>query len=179
MRAFVAVAALVGILAYVNVAIYKKEHHLKSGQTVLLELAPVDPRSLMQGDYMRLRFAVTNQLSEALRPDVPPEESRGLAPADGWAVLTLEEGVGRFAGLADSSVASEGVVHVAYRVRSGRVKFATDAYFFQEGTAEIYENGRYGEFRIDADGELLLIGLRDENKKRLGPAYNSEPAASN
>ncbi|XOT97907.1 GDYXXLXY domain-containing protein, partial [Alcaligenes pakistanensis] len=29
------------------------------GQTVLLELAPVDPRSLMQGDYMSLNFALS------------------------------------------------------------------------------------------------------------------------
>ncbi|MFX7329222.1 GDYXXLXY domain-containing protein, partial [Acinetobacter baumannii] len=34
----------------------QKEMLLKEGQLVLLPLAPVDPRSLMQGDYMALRY---------------------------------------------------------------------------------------------------------------------------
>ncbi len=36
---------------------------LRNGQTCYLELAPVDPRSLMQGDYMALNYAVMNQLN--------------------------------------------------------------------------------------------------------------------
>jgi hypothetical protein len=44
-------------------------------------------------------------------------------------------------------------------MRDGRPKFATNAFFFQEGDAGLYEAARYGEFRVD-DGELLLTGLR-------------------
>ncbi|WP_319022245.1 GDYXXLXY domain-containing protein, partial [Proteus mirabilis] len=46
------------VLAFVNAAIWQKEALIGTGTTVYVELAPVDPRSLMQGDYMRLAFAL-------------------------------------------------------------------------------------------------------------------------
>src|SRR5690606_19512775 len=56
----VAAWLLVGVV--VVHAVLGFERTLRDGQLVLLELAPVDPRSLMQGDYMALRFAVDAQL---------------------------------------------------------------------------------------------------------------------
>ena len=53
-------------------------------------------------------------------------------------------------------------------VRSGTIKFATNAFFFQEGTAGDYEQARFGAFRVNGQGEPLLVGLLDENLKRLG-----------
>ena len=50
------IANLILLLGYFNWSVYKKEQTLKDGQLILLQLAPVDPRSLMQGDYMRLRW---------------------------------------------------------------------------------------------------------------------------
>ena len=45
-------------------AIWQFEHTLRHGQTVLLELAPVDPRSIMQGDYMALAFKLDRELPD-------------------------------------------------------------------------------------------------------------------
>ena len=53
------------ILVGINVTVWRFEHAMSSGETVLLELAPVDPRSLMQGDYMRLSYALARQDGEA------------------------------------------------------------------------------------------------------------------
>ena len=47
-------ANLLLVLAVVNGAILKKQAVVESGERVVLKLAPVDPRSLMQGDYMIL-----------------------------------------------------------------------------------------------------------------------------
>ena len=47
---------LILLLGYFNWSVYKKEQILKDGRLVLLQLVPVDPRSLMQGDYMRLSY---------------------------------------------------------------------------------------------------------------------------
>ena len=43
---------LILLLVYFNGSIISKEDLLKNGKLILLELAPVDPRSLKQGDYM-------------------------------------------------------------------------------------------------------------------------------
>ena len=55
-----------------------------------------------------------------------------------------------------------------YRVRHGAPKFATNGYFFEEGRAQDFTKARYGEFRVAADGEAILTGLRDEALKSLG-----------
>jgi uncharacterized membrane-anchored protein len=139
--------ALVLLIA-VNVGIAGREKLLAEGQVVLLELAPVDPRSLMQGDYMALRYAIASQ---AMRPD----------GADGRIVATLDQhGVARFKRFADAAPAAAGEVLLRYRMRGGAVKFATNAFFFQEGTAARYERARYGEFRVAPDGGMILTGLR-------------------
>ena len=62
MRNKVAIIAGLIVLILVNWSIAGKERHLKEGRIVYLELAPVDPRSLMQGDYMALNFKLANEL---------------------------------------------------------------------------------------------------------------------
>ena len=48
------------LMGYFNYSVLKKEKLLSDGHLILLKLAPVDPRSLMQGDYMRLRYDISN-----------------------------------------------------------------------------------------------------------------------
>jgi uncharacterized membrane-anchored protein len=62
---------------------------------------------------------------------------------------------------------AENEAYLRYRVRAGRLKFASDAFFFQEGTAEAYENARFGAYRVAEDGDLLLTTLYDENLVEL------------
>src|SRR3546814_7520410 len=45
------------VLGAVNLQVLQKQRVLDDGRTVLLALRPVDPRSLIQGDYMVLRYA--------------------------------------------------------------------------------------------------------------------------
>src|SRR3546814_16798011 len=52
------------VLGAVNLQVLQKQRVLDDGRTVLLALRPVDPRSLIQRDYMVLRYA------EALEPQV-------------------------------------------------------------------------------------------------------------
>lgn len=170
-KVVVVVSALL-ILVLVNWAIYAKEQHLEHGVVVYLELAPVDPRSLMQGDYMALRFEVGQEIQQALRALQASEETRPsrLEASNGYALLQLNQNrVASFAGIqvTDEPLA-ENQLRLRYRVRNGRVKFATNAFFFQEGEAELYENADYGRFRVNAKGEPLLVAMHDENLNQLG-----------
>ena len=58
MRIKIMILLSVVVLTVLNYGIYAKEQIKEHGETLLLALAPVDPRSLMQGDYMRLRYAI-------------------------------------------------------------------------------------------------------------------------
>jgi uncharacterized membrane-anchored protein len=172
MRSIIAILGLLIVLGAVNWSIFGKEQHLASGDIVYLELAPVDPRSLMQGDYMALRFGLAQTVIDAL----PKKEgSRSWRPTvdapDGKVVVALDERrVASFVRIDDGTPLANGETRIKYRVRSGRVKFATNAFFFEEGSADIYQPALYGQFRVDADGELLLAAMYDKDLKQLAPA---------
>lgn len=166
MRNAIAIVACAAILALIDFSIAAKERHLESGRVVYLELAPVDPRSLMQGDYMALRFRIANDAQPSMqRSDSPVRRgffgTRDLATADGRIVAALDaRSIATFRRLDDRSAPAADEILLRYRVREGTVKFATNAFFFQEGTGKRFERARYGEFRVAPDGEVLLTGLR-------------------
>jgi uncharacterized membrane-anchored protein len=166
---WIIVLATVVVLAAVNGAIWQKERHLAEGEIVYLELAPVDPRSLMQGDYMALNFALGNQIQSALFPqDEAPQEDNPPA-SNGYVVVRLDEKrIAHFQRLANGSSLANDERQLRYRLRNGQVRFATDAFFFQEGHGEGYATARYGQFRVNAKGEPLLVDLYDDELNKLG-----------
>ena len=173
-RGILAILACAVILGAVNYAIAGKQRLLSEGRVVYLRLAPVDPRSLMQGDYMALNYEVAREIRNALpySADGGADERRF---ADGRVVVSVSPaGVAEFRRIRDDALAGlhplgEDEILMRYRLRNGDVKFATNAYFFQEGTSSLYEPARYGVFRVSEDGELLLTGMADENLETLGP----------
>lgn len=169
MRKVLAIAAGAFVLVVVNWAILGHEQLLKSGQIALLELAPVDPRSLMQGDYMALRFKVSDQ-AFGRWPDVKKTK-------EGCLVVKLDEhNVASFVRFDNGTPLVPGEKILRYRIRGEQLKFATNAYFFQEGRAHDYDHARYGEFRVAPSGELLLAHLVDEKYERLGLSAGPRPA---
>lgn len=166
-RDAVVLAGLAVILAIVNWQIVAKERVLRDGELLLLELAPVDPRSLIQGDYMALDYAIAREVGGHLE-----------WPGDGRIVVANDaDGVARFVRLYVPGTPLGAAEHLLrYRRRARRIRIGTDAFFFQEGRADRYRDARYGELRVDAAGECLLIGLRDRERQRLGATASSSPA---
>lgn len=160
MRKAVALLAGLALLAFVNFGIYQRELLLTEGRVVLLKLSPVDPRSLMQGDYMRLNYEAADQA-------FPWQKGKSLD--DGHIVVALDgRNIGSFRRFADGRPLAPGEIALRYRVRAGQPNFATDAYFFEEGQAQAFAGAAYGEFRVGEDGEMILTGLRDERLQALG-----------
>lgn len=122
-------------------------------------------RSLMQGDYMTLRFSLGNDIQHARNTD----EGTARNAVDGYVVIRLNENkVGSFLGLTSEYESVKDEQRLYYRVRNGRVKFTTNAFFFQEGHAERYEPARYGKFRVNSKAQPLLVALYDNDLKELG-----------
>ena len=156
----IATVTLLVILILVNWSIYQKEQHLAYGKSVYLKLAPVDPRSLMQGDYMALRFELSNRIKQALPKDIEVKDGRIVVEID-------SRSIAKFKSISPQKKLQDNEMLLQYRVRSGKVKFATDAFFFQEGNSHRYEKAKYGLFRVNSDGEMLLESLYDKSLKRL------------
>ncbi|MFU2070632.1 GDYXXLXY domain-containing protein, partial [Bordetella hinzii] len=161
-RVAVVLAGLVLVLGVCNVTIYQREQLLAHGQVAILELAPVDPRSLMQGDYMALRFTAGTAVAKLRQAD---EQTA----TDGYLILSPDaRGVAqplRIQAKVDPHAAPELVLR--YRVRPDGVRIVTNAYFFPEGEAARYERARYGEVRLDGSGTGLLVRMLGEDLKPL------------
>lgn len=67
MRKLYILAVLVLFLGGYGLSVYRMETVLAEGKTILLALAPVDPRAPLMGDYMALRYVVNNDIRNALR----------------------------------------------------------------------------------------------------------------
>ena len=150
------------ILAGINATVWRYEHAMSSGEVVLLRLAPVDPRSLMQGDYMRLNYEIARELTSR---DARATQNKGsdtlVIRLDAHQVASLVAD-----GKPDRLASDERLLQVHQSERQWQI--GPDAYFFEEGEGEQYEAARYGEFRLQADGKTLLVGLRDEAYQPIG-----------
>ncbi|MFD0724974.1 GDYXXLXY domain-containing protein [Lysobacter brunescens] len=168
-------------LVVANLGIRGHERTLSEGRVVLLELAPVDPRSLMQGDYMVLRFAVDEAIRDAQHPERRSgsnatalwnmDDSCGSKGcSDGYVVVVPDrDGVGRFVRIQDAPQRlAEGEIALQFRVRKWfQIVIAGNSWFFPEGQAKRYEPARYAELRVASDGTALIAGLRDEKRRPL------------
>jgi uncharacterized membrane-anchored protein len=170
------VAAWVITLLLAGVAVFGKERLLANGDTVYLRLTPVDPRSLMQGDYMALNFAVADAVlagDGVTGPRRARDAGPPALPRAGVAVVRLDDHrVARFVRVhAGEPLAIDERLLRFQRTPGGwrgvQVQVSTNAFFFQEGEGARYETARYGEFRVDASGEALLVGLRGERMEPL------------
>lgn len=137
------------------------EQILTSGRVVHIALAPVDPRSLMQGDYMALRFALP----------VTPNEQKPLQARTARLAVTAtldSRGVATLNGFSSEPVATQpDRLQIGLAWRAGRWSLGTDAFYFKEGTAERYAKASFGTFRVGVDGRALLTGLADSDLQPL------------
>ncbi len=155
-RGSIAAATLIIILGSVGWSIVQKEAILIDGRTILLPMAPVDPRSLMQGDYMRLGYHTSL---------FPKAETIETLPYKGLVILSISENSEvSFARLDDGKPLLNSEIKIVYRRSSAnwgrvRIKYAPDSYFFEEGEADRYAVARFVMLSVAENGEVVLTGL--------------------
>ncbi|MFZ4930394.1 GDYXXLXY domain-containing protein [Chryseobacterium sp. Mn2064] len=155
---FIILTNLIIVLVYFNYSISQKEELLQDGKLVLLPLAPVDPRSLMQGDYMNLRYSISQ--------DVDYEK---LAKR-GYCVVRLDSGdiAEKVRFQQNTTPLNKGEYLIKYSSSDQwNINIGAESFFFQEGHSKKYEVAKYGGIKIDKDGNSLLVGLYDKNLKNI------------
>lgn len=164
-RNIVIAVTLVVFAGFFLRAILQKEETIQEGKLVLLRLAPVDPRSLIQGDYMQLNYAINDELRETT---LNKEEIHKR----GYVILTLDEqNRGTFKAISTALPNLEkedAIVAVKYFNWDGfSLAVGAESYFFQEGKDTVYEQAKFGGLRIDQNGNSVLVGLYTENLERI------------
>lgn len=162
-RLFLIIAGLLISLWFVNGQIRTMNAISTTGADLMFKLRPVDPRAFMQGDFMALAY------DRGSFPELDKEAS-----STGIAIVKVDDhGVGTFLRLDGGEALGENEIRINYaRDYNGSVTYGGERYFFQEGTAKVYEEADYGVFKVAENGRALLTGLADENRKILKPAPN-------
>lgn len=151
-----AAIALLGV----NAAIWQKEHLIREGEPVFIPLAPADPRSLMQGDFMTLAFQMPPSPTDT---GAAPSWHDALPGGQRWQVVAVRDARG-VATLQRYDLGQGALAPGEFRIQLTRKPrgwtVVTDAWFFAEGEAQRWQVARFGEFRVDRQGRALLVGLR-------------------
>lgn len=140
--------------------ITQKQAVIAEGEIVYLKLAPVDPLSIMQGNYMRLRYAVSAEVLKMKN-----------RPADKTGYLRLKLDDKKVASILNFDAVGElaaDEILFKYQSPSYRIILQPDSFLFQQDLEKLYRSAKYGIFRV-TDSEHLLVGLADEDLKEIKP----------
>ncbi|MGB2579903.1 putative membrane-anchored protein [Elusimicrobium simillimum] len=136
--------------------IAQKQYVLAKGKTFYMELAPVDPRSLMQGDYMALNYRINTNTVNPNKKD--------------YVCLILDsKSIGRhLEDLISEKCTGDAVWLKVYKKRYG-YRLAPESFFFQEGYAKLYDNAKYAVLKADGKGGVVLKDLAGADLKEIHP----------
>jgi uncharacterized membrane-anchored protein len=122
--------------------------HLANGREIVLDVVPVDPRSLFRGDYVILSTDAHSVPIEKLKSQPAPGTrdvfvvlTRAGAPANGTATngsstngWRLKEAHGSMPAIAADEVVMRGrLIEMPASKRPGRIRYGIESYFVPEG----------------------------------------------
>jgi len=154
------------ILGSFSAFIYEKENIRHNGRELLLPLQPVDPRSLIQGDYMRLVFAQSVQ---------PPLAMQQIMTVKGQLVFHRgDKNIGSYVHVYRNGDLDVDEVLLNYEIKGQgtgrpRIIYTTDSFLFGEAQAHDFDQAAYAIFKADRKGNALITGLADEDGKAIRP----------
>ena len=139
-------AQLVFLIGFIGV----REVALRTGTQVVLQTVPVDPRSLLQGDYAILDYEI------ARLPDWMDGFSAGRTV---YVVLQEERDVWTSSTYTEERSRVAGEVFIKGRIdRIGHADFGIGTYFVPEGTGRIIEGAQDVKVvvSVDEDGNAVI-----------------------
>ena len=146
------------LMSFFSFNVYRQEKIKKVDSKLILELAPVDPRSLLQGDYMVLRYDIIDNLYTW-------ELEKENYFSKGFVLLEKDDnGISRFCW--SFREWEKGSIEFR-RDMEGTYSIGADSYFFEEGTGDLYQNARYAEFYLYDEGKIKIKCLLNRNMEPI------------
>jgi uncharacterized membrane-anchored protein len=161
MRIMIIIAAIVfqvGVLAYMG---GEREYVLRTGKTVYLRTAPIDPQDAFRGDYVRLNYEISIVSAEYMRDGLKCCAKQGDRI---YAVLDIDENQsGYLQYVTDKRPGKESFI----RGRVGRrwgwmgevpILYGIEAYFVEQGKGRQIEQfrGMRGDIQVPLEMETAL-----------------------
>lgn len=159
-RWLIAVLVLLQVAA-MSLQIGKSEWLLSHGKLIKLQLQPLDPRSLIQGDYVRLRYRISE----------PPIMQDNLETRFSKGKITVVLGPNPTTNIyefrreyqSDEQLAADEIRLNGEREGYEGIKYGIETFFVPEGTGRDYElNAKFAEVKVSAGGDAILVRLTDK-----------------
>ncbi|RSK26762.1 DUF2157 domain-containing protein [Bacillus sp. HMF5848] len=151
-------------LGYMGFAAFSAEALLQNGVTIKLKLAPIDPRSLLQGDYVRLNYDIStiedlqhielhhNQLVEIV---LQKNKVTGI-----YQYANVYSVNGSFN--TTYTAQPDDVIITGRYDGWNNVYYGIETYFVPEGTGlDVQENANYAIVKVGENGNAILQGLTE------------------
>ncbi len=176
MRKLIIIAAVLLQVAVLGFMAGQREYILRTGRIVFLKTAPVDPRDVFRGDYVRLRYEISTVGSDLLRDGLvdlcKKDSQRSYYERGEWRKMRgkpvyglLNVGANDIADL-DSLTDKKPVEGLFVRGRieylnfwgwsSVNVRYGIEAYFLEQGKGKEIEKAMSQDMRIPLEMEVAL-----------------------
>ena len=154
--------SLVVVLQFgiLGVQAVRSEILLTTGAVVKLAITPLDPRSLLQGDYIALNYSISNPpepVASQLRESRDHSKVRVVINPDDSGVYIFN----RLWSSGEKLAEGELVINGKYS-GWGPIRYGIESYFVPEGTGlAVQSKARFASVRVSADGDALLESLTE------------------
>jgi len=156
-----AIVLQVVVLAYMAA---EREWVVRAGRTIYLRTAPLDPRDVMRGDYVRLNYEVSRVPRSLCRGSLTDTNSAREWPPRGTRVYASlredEEGVAELVALSDRR--PSGGLFIRGRTERSwgqhvAVRYGLEAYFMEQGKAvELEQRRSVAGFQVPLEMEVAV-----------------------
>lgn len=138
------IAVFILLLIFMNVQIFQKEEIKSNGESIYFKLRPVDPRAFMLGDYMSLNF------DHNLRNTSDQNMQTFIVTLDSDNIVTHSESYSD-----QNLLPNQRLFNIQDQLRP-------DRFYFQEGHASAYDQGKYAQFKYLSSDDFLIETLTDD-----------------
>jgi uncharacterized membrane-anchored protein/uncharacterized membrane protein len=150
-------AVLVLQLSFVSFQMFTNEKLINEGKIITLKLAPVDPRSMIQGDYVRLQY----EIGEV---ELGQERHKGraylLLKRDAEGIYRLSKVYKEQINPTEVHLAEDEVIITGKYNGYNQIIFGIESYFVPEGTGlEVERNAEFAKVVVSRKGDALLLSV--------------------
>ncbi|MFZ0023790.1 GDYXXLXY domain-containing protein [Acinetobacter sp.] len=178
MKKFMALHLSIFSIALFVGLIVQHEWNLVKSESIFVELAPVDPRSILQGDYMalnyQLHFAGVDAAESAVNrasSDISIQDFKDQSQIMSYVRLDLQRRVIQTSfdpRLLQIYPASSSKLLLKNPHNTFEALYpAANSFMFAEGLEPCYRNAKFAELKVKENGKALLSDLLDQQLKPL------------
>jgi len=158
-KKFIIPAVIILQFFWIIVSVLMFEINLETGKSIILKIVPVDPRSLMQGDYVNLNYSIS---------DINIDFEASLRPFVRVVIHPNRKGVYNYKSLYSKNMTlDEKDVIIKGTPYGDSIFYGIEHFFVPEGTGRAVErNADYALVKVSAGGNAMLVKLLTEDDLR-------------